>query len=170
LPTGRTRPGVQDGVAAWYRLRPRLDAVTETAWTWPAARPTGRWTRACLLSSVFTVALGLFALVKLVPSGVWSGNDLSSPRRLPEPGVGPGIGGVSGSADSGTAREGRRARRASNLNNVNNISKVNMTGGMEGSGGMLETIDLHTVGRAAAPRKLAEEVARLVLVCGLPTG
>jgi hypothetical protein len=58
-----TTPGDSDGVAAWYRLRARLDATPVAG----LSATLRRWPRAWSLTRALTVALGLFVLVKLVP-------------------------------------------------------------------------------------------------------
>jgi hypothetical protein len=59
----RTTPGERGAVAAWYRLRPRLEARASDA----PGSALRRLARACSPSRVLTLALCLFALVKLVP-------------------------------------------------------------------------------------------------------
>jgi hypothetical protein len=59
----RTTPGDRGGVAAWYRLRARVEAAPEGG----LAAALGRWRRTWSLTGALTVALGILVLVKLVP-------------------------------------------------------------------------------------------------------
>lgn len=91
----QTRPGDRETVAAWYRLRPALDAGART--------PARRWTGARLLSGAFTAALVLLVATKLLPSpGVPAAPRPSTGARSEgQARGGVGLGGASGWGEPG---------------------------------------------------------------------
>jgi len=73
----RSTPGDRDCVAAWYRLRARLEPGADRGlWS-----PFARWRRACSWSRVLTLAAAFVLVVKLVP--LRARPDAAGPSSVP---------------------------------------------------------------------------------------
>jgi hypothetical protein len=96
----RTRPGERESVAAWYRLRPRLDGETADGGGAPARRWRWRWLGMRLLSGALTAALILLAAIGTRPAA-------GAPPRTVGPGGASGWGELGAGGAEGSSGGGR---------------------------------------------------------------